>query len=319
MKINILKSLSLGAALLMICGASYAQTEQPMAQGQDPTSVAEGNELVIQSLFEYVVAPDSLPDLQSRTDYVVVHFWDPFDFENSGIVDQNALHHAFRTYAEAMPYASSEKVIESVDNLVGKIKGNAALSFQFLKAAEDVFYGRRAEYWADELYKPFLQNFLDNSSIDESRKQRYRKQLATIERTEMGAPFPSFNWQPLPQSSKSLDLNNNLTLVGFFNLQDDDLKYPLLRLDISGTVNNLIADKKLAVYLVGYGADTSGKDALKDEKNRWNAGVSSDAPQVMDIRMSPSFYVVDGNKKIIAKNVTLDKALDLLKDLSTPQ
>ena len=55
----------------------------------------EDERMVIPPLFEYVVAPDELPDLRSRTDYLMDNFWSPFDFKNTKYVDQNALNHDF--------------------------------------------------------------------------------------------------------------------------------------------------------------------------------------------------------------------------------
>lgn len=55
--------------------------------------------ITIEPLFEYPTAPEELPTINEKSDYLVEHFWDRMDFKSKSTVDQNALNDAFRVYA----------------------------------------------------------------------------------------------------------------------------------------------------------------------------------------------------------------------------
>lgn len=286
--------------------------DAPDAEGAATDSVffiGDEGIMVIPPLFEYVTAPEDLPDLQSRTNYLMDNFWNPFDFKKTKVVDQNALNHAFDTYIHAMVYASEDKSMESVKKLVGKIKGNPGLSYQFAKAAEEAFFSPRSEYAADEIYMVFLQNVIDNKKISEAKKKRFRDQMELLKRTAVGAPLPDFGFVPLQISSNPFVDRKEYTLVEFTASDCDDCRYTNLKLDISGVVNDLIEDGRVNVAVVML--DNEEPDASRFP-DKWSLGKSADAHKVMDIRILPSFYIIDKNGKIVSKNLHVDRAIDVL-------
>ena len=273
---------------------------------------AEDNQIVIPPLFEYVVAPDDLPDLQSRTDYLMENFWNPFDFKNTKVVDQNALNHAFGVYVQAMPYASEKKVMESVKKLIGKIKGNPGLSYQFAKAAEETLYGPRAELWADDIYMSFLQNLIDNKKVDNSKKKRYQSQLDLLKRTAVGSRLTDLTLKSEEGAITKFTPNKEFTLVAFVSPDCSDCRYSNVKLEISSIVDDLIEDSRLDVLIVGVGYDAK----VADYSQKFKVMSSDNASQVMDIRMYPCFYIIDKEGKIVAKNLPVDSAIDILDTLS---
>lgn len=294
------------------------------AQGDD--QVNDGNtsdreEIIIPSLFEYPVAPEDLPDLQSRTDYLMKNFWNPMDFKSSKPVDQNALNHAFGVYAQSMPYATPEKVLEGVKNLIGKIKNNPGLTFQFTKAAEENIYGPRAEMWIDEVYILFLENFMSNKKIDSSKKIRYEDQLRILKNTSAGEKMPELTVRNRNGSISKFQPSKRYTLIEFGNPDCQDCRYSKLKLDISGIVNELIEDGILEVAFIIADDDDDGHllEMASDYPEKWTVGSSDDASDNYDLRATPAFYIVDQEGKIVAKNVGVDTAINIIDQLSKNQ
>ena len=277
----------------------------------------EGSTLAIPPLFEYVVAPDNLPDLRSRTDYLMDKFWSPFDFKGTKSVDQNALTHAFNVYVQAMPFASEKKVLDSVKKLISNIKNNPGLTLQFTKAAEEALYGKRAEFWSDQLYIPFLENLMANKKVPDSKKKKYKEQLELLKRNALGAPLPQINFVSLDDSPSTLIFNKPFTILEFKTLDCEDCRYSDLKLDISSVVSDFLYENKLDVYTIlipeNDEAITLEKSALNP---KWHTGYSQNASTLLDLRMVPSFYLVDGSGKILAKNEVVDSVIEVLKSLS---
>lgn len=281
------------------------------AQETLPDSVASEDFVVIPPLFDYIEAPEDLPDLQSRTNYLMDNFWNPFDFNHTA-VDQNALNHAFEVYAGAMPYASEKKIEESLNKIIKKIKNNPGLSFQFTKAAEESLFGPRALIWYDKAYMKFLQNLIDNKKISEGKKGKYRQQLDLLKRTAIDAPLPDLSMINVNGTKTALPQASGLTLIEFVGPDCEDCRYSNLKLDISSTVNDLIEEGKLRVVVV----------LLDDEirtnglPEKWTLFASPDALKIMDLRLTPSFYVLKDNK-IKGKNLSVDDAINLLSELQS--
>lgn len=314
---------SLGAIVVLATAVNglFAQSTDPQPgelpvnaiAASDSTVVAVDEDImIIPPLFEYIVAPEDLPDLQSRTDYLMDNFWNPFDFKNTKFVDQIALNHAFGVYCQAMTFASEKKVEQSVKKLIKNIKGNPGLSLQFAKAAEENLFGPRAEIWADGVYMEFLQNLVDNKKIDNSKKKRYQQQLDLLRRTAIGAPFPEIELLSENGTLTKFQPEKNFRLIEFTLPNCEDCRYSNVKMDISGVVNDLIEDGNLDVMLVMTGYPVS----RKDYPEKWIALSSDNAADILDIRVFPCFYIVDREGKIRGKNLNVDTAIGLLETLA---
>lgn len=69
-----------GMASVILLGMSVT----PLA-GMSQTSI------IIEPLFEYPTPPEEFEGLTERSNYLMDHFWDSFDFTRKTAVDQNAL------------------------------------------------------------------------------------------------------------------------------------------------------------------------------------------------------------------------------------
>lgn len=283
-------------------------------EAEESTDSIENNLLIIPPLFEYVVAPEDLPDLQSRTDYIMENFWNPFDFEKNNVVDQTALNHAFEVYASAIPFASEKKVMDSVKNLIKNIKRNPGLTFQFTKAAEEILYGPRASFWADDIYLMFLQNLVDNKQISDSKKKKYKKQYDLISSTSKGKTLPSVNVRNKNGVEISLNSPKEFKLIEFAEPDKETLRYSNLKLDISSKVNDLILDDRLDVIVVLLTQKNETSDF--DFPSKWLITTAQDLDRSLDIRIFPSFYLLDKDSKIIGKNLSIDDAIEILEEIT---
>lgn len=310
---KVLKYLLLGSVLLSV--ASISAMAQEVADSLSNTPMEELTEIVIDPLFEYVVAPEELEGLQAKTDYLMDHFWEPFDFKKSGAVDQNALNHAMSVYLQTMPYASEKKVKASVKNLIGNIKNNPVLTYQFTKAVEECLYSPRAEIWADEIYIDFLDNLVSNKKIGDSRKARYREQLNLLKNNAIGQTFPKISVKSLGSQPDGLDYDKELTLLEFTVPECNDCRFTNLKLDISSVINDLIEDGKIGVDIILLGDNYNPEMVSGLYPEKWNLGYSTDAYEKLDIRILPTFVLLDSNGKILAKNMTVEGAINYLNSL----
>lgn len=320
-KYSLLCIFSLTVALVMAKPAmalnANADASHPSAPVAAVDSVAMPATVYIDPLFEYPVAPDELEDLTSRTSWIMAHFWDNMNFKKKRALDQNAVNDAFGVYAASMPYAPRTEVDKSVDQLVKKLSSNPVLLIQFTKAAEESLYGSRANVWIDEVYMRFLKALTSNKKIDKTRKLRYADQLRRLEASQPGQTFPA-----LPLT----DRNGNVTewkptadfnIIEFGMPDCDDCRQGRILMEVDIPLNEAIDAGKVSMTFVVTDDDADGQlmDMTRSYSRRWQVGKNGDVDTMFDLRLTPSFYLVDRQGKIIDKNLPMQEVMRRVREL----
>ena len=276
-------------------------------------------QIIIEPLFEYPAPPEDMEGLQERSDYLMNHFWDVFDFSRTGAVDQNALNDAFNVYTTAMRYAERGVALSSVNTLLKRLKGNPVLLLQFTKAAEEYLYGPRATIWSDEVYIPFLKALISDKGVSEARKQRYKMHLDVLQRNAPGMKFPEIRLTLKDGRHTDFKPQSPVTIVEFGNPDCDDCRFSKLKLEMAHDVATWIENGEVGMAFIV--ADAVPEDQadilaqLKDYPSQWIAGICYGGDDIFDIRSTPSFYLIDRNGKIIAKNLDVTQAVDMIRDI----
>lgn len=306
---------------LLLAASMHTMTAAAQNMPADTTvaQTSHGDVLFIDPIFEYPVAPDEIPDLNGKTNYLMEHFWDKMDFKSRETVDQTALNHAFATYMSSAPYADEDKVIASVEKLTKKIKGNEMLTIQFAKAAEETIYGPRAEMWIDRLYIPFLEVYLKDKKIPDSRKIRYKEQLRILKSTATGEKAPDMKIELRDGSLTNFSPSREFTLIEFGDPDCGDCRYARMKIDMSSVISDLLASGRLEVMFIIADEDEDGglMKMTAEYPRKWTVGKSGDAIENYDLRATPAFYVLGPGGKIIAKNVSVDTAIEILREASS--
>lgn len=278
-----------------------------------------GEPIYIEPLFEYPTPPEELEGLAERSDYLMDHFWDSFDFADPGSVDQNALNAAFGVYATAMRYASRDKALASVANLVKQLKGNPVRLFQFTKSAEDNLYGPRAPMWSDEAYMPFLKAITDDKNLSDTRRQRYAMQYDLLSRNAIGARFPQIKLTT--RGGRRIDWKPTapLTVIEFGDPDCEDCAFARTKLEMATDVADMIARKEIEMLFVVPDAVPDDQSLLLEKfasyPEQWLTAICYGGDDIFDLRVTPCFYIIDAKGRILAKNLDAADTVDMVRNL----
>lgn len=282
---------------------SYAQTNE---------NVDAGNyQIIIEPLFEYPTAPETLEGLQEKSDWLMDHFWDKMDFKNKTTVDQNALNDAFATYVTPMRFADVKKAEESVKKLISSISKNAALSYQFAKAAEEALYGPRAELWNDDIFLMFIDNVLKNKSIKAERKVRYQRLSEILKNSKRGSVPPEFDYVSLDGKTSHYHPNGVITVIEFGTPDCLECRLIKLRMESDVTFSSLVEKGKINVLFINPMPEEKWQEKMSEFPSSWYVGASDKVVDLFDMRITPSLYVIDREGKIAAKNITVESAMQI--------
>lgn len=277
---------------------------------------AQSGKVYLEPLFEYPVAPDELVDLEARSNYIISNFWRQFDFDKK-FVGQSQLNHAFGVFVSAMPWANKKVVVDAVDHLLDKLKKKPGLMYQFTVAAEENLYGPRADYWIDDVYLKFLKAIVKQKKIPAAGERKYANQYAALSNTIKGNPMPEVMVNS--ENGMSRIIPSGITIIQFGNMNNADSRQEKLLLELDSDIKACLASGKLDLWYVEVPSVPEGMDYSELESeidNNWHCGVSSkDLASKIDIRRIPSFYLIDGDNRIILKNVRAADIKSALREL----
>lgn len=264
----------------------------------------------IEPLFEYPVAPETLTTLVDKSNYLIECFWDPMDLKSTTAVDQNALNDAMKVYSVPMRWADLPKAEAAIDKLIAKLSKNPTLLTQFTKAAEEVIYGPRAEYWVDAVYVKFLDAFLKNKKIPAARKTKYEKQFASISNTLIGQKAPTFDFTGRKGKAEKYMPMSTPTIIIFGNPTQPDWRMARLRMETSVPLRQAVEQGKLNIlYIIPFQMENWEKET-DNYPTQWIVGTAPTIGDIIDLRADPSVYYIGSDGNIVLKNAPLESAVN---------
>ncbi len=266
--------------------------------------------------FPYPTAPDSLETLQQRTSYVVLHFWEKADMKKI-LKDTTLLNQAFADYISFMPYASADSVKKSIQKLTGKYKKDAKSTMKLVKAAEKGLFSDEAPYWLDEQYLLFVRAALTNKKVSKDDKEYYMNHVRMLNDSQIGSTMSPITYTTRHGAVHNLyDNTGEYTLVYVHNPECSDCNLTSLRMETDVAINALVKDGRLKIIDIYTGApDEEWRKSAESLPYNWEAGTSDDIKRYLDVRNLPAMYLIDKDRRIIARNLDINKVLSLASAL----
>ncbi len=257
-----------------------------------------------ETLFPYPQAPDSCSTLESRCNYIIQHFWDNFDITRP-LPEQGKFETAFRDYVTFFRYANRNIVFASIRDFMFKARSNTNNLVRIGQTAEQALYSPYAEYWSDEVYLQFAKSMAETSTLKKDIRNYYKQQIKRIEHNQEGSIITDLE---INLSDGEKTRLSELQAKGFLILFSDnssESSIARLRLSTDININSLISSGQLAVIQVYLGRPDS--DWAAAQPQNWTNAYSDQAAKQIDLRMLPCCYLLDGERKILNKNVDIEQ------------
>jgi thiol-disulfide isomerase/thioredoxin len=262
--------------------------------------------------------------------YVKNHFWDNIIFNDNRLVRtpffEDKLDEYFKNYVSREP----DSIIEEVHYMLTVAKTGKEiypfLLFKFTnKYIAPEFMGQ------DKVFLHLYQNFFakgDTVLLNEDSKKSITERAYSMMANQLGLAAPGLIINTPDDKKISLyDQKSNYTLVAFWDPTCSHCKIEIPRLDsfyktgwkdlqvkiFSVNINfkeldawkTFIKENHLQDWIHAYQTEA-------DLNKEIQAGLPTTIRQLYDVYKTPTFYLLDSNKKIIAKNLSLEQFNDFL-------
>lgn len=277
---------------LFAAGIAHAQQTQP-------------------TLFPYPTAPDDLPTLSERCNYIVEHFWDRCNIKQS-FSSQPQLSQAFGDWLSFMPYASSDTVYMAINaymDKVGKTGGENVATIG--RIAESWLYCDTAACFSEDVYLPFAKAVAGHKKVDNATRQRLNAQIKILENSRVGSKAGGFEFvTPADSSMQFDDVVASRVILFFYDPDCTDCSLVKTRLSVDFNLNQLLDGRLVKLVAIYPGEPTQEwKDSAALLPESWIVGAAPDIDLLYDIPTAPDLYYLDARHKILAKHVDINNLL----------
>lgn len=260
------------------------------------------------TMFEYPVAPDTCTTLESRCNYSTAHFWDNFDFHKQ-LTDacDSALQSTFVDYFQIMSAANRNVGQSSIRLLMNKAQANQSNFMRLMGVAEYLLY-YTPQPLIDDVYLSFLQSAVEASWMKKDVKNHYAEQIRTINNTKLGSEIYNFSVTDTTGAKRKLydiPVDSAEIVLLFFTGDGVESSLARTRIDTDLGVNDLVRQGYTKVINVYVGDKPKQFLAEASQYPNWTL-VATGEQQNLDVRILPSFIVLDNSHRVMNKNQYVD-------------
>jgi len=262
--------------------------------------------------------------------YYKKHFWDGVDFWDDRLARTPFFESRIDKYYEQLVYPSSDSVIKELDWMLGYASASEDMQkFLLLKFVNR--YLNQKFMWEDAVFVHLFEKYFAQKKYswltDKGQKvitDRAYSLMANI----MGNPASEIELTDLTGKKTNLySVNSNFVLVAFWDPTCGHCKEVLPKVD--SLYHAKWKASGLKVFALAKETDGTKKDwtsfiekhklndwvhvyySKQDEKARVNTGIPGYS-QLYDVQSFPTLYLLDKDKRIIAKKVTHEQVDEIL-------
>ena len=254
--------------------------------------------------------PSMIPDEQ-KAEYMREHYWDTFDFADTMLIqrmDSSRMLTAFAVYA--VGYVPDSLAYKYMPLLMQRASVSKSMYNYFLWLAEKVLHDPNSHLRNDEKYIPVLESVVNSKWLDEYERMPYECDLEIACQNRIGRTANDFTFTLASGRTDRLHMiRTDYTLIFISNPgcpMCRDIKEQII---MSPILQELIKNKKLKVLVLYPDTDLEAwREHLSDYPSSWinayDAEQRIDKERLYDLKAIPSLYLLDNQKRVMAKDCT---------------
>lgn len=263
--------------------------------------------------FTLPAIPDTLQTVESRSSYLVAHYWDRFSFADSlQFMNQpEMVEQAVVDYVDLFRLVPAAEAENSLSALMDQASVTLNGFLFFYNTLEKYLYDATSPMRNEALFIPILQKMMASNKLNDDDKLRPAMLLKSVSKNKVGSMAADFSYTKPDGSRHQLsEVQTPLTLLLFFDPECDDCHQVIMRLEKTDVLNQLTADRQLTVLAVYPGENKRLWQTMAQHMlPTWEIGMDESQTiynkELYDILGFPSMYLLDQHKTVILKDASL--------------
>lgn len=263
--------------------------------------------------FTLPAIPDTLQTVESRSSYLVAHYWDRFSFADSlQFMNQpEMVEQALVDYVDLFRLVPAAEAENSLSALMDQASVTLNGFLFFYNTLEKYLYDATSPMRNEALFIPVLQKMMASNKLSDDDKLRPAMLLKSVSKNKVGSMAADFSYtKPDGSQHRLSELQTPLILLLFFDPECDDCHQVIMRLEKTDVLNQLTADRQLTVLAVYPGENKRLWQTMAQHMlPTWEIGMDESQTiynkELYDILGFPSMYLLDQHKTVILKDASL--------------
>lgn len=265
-------------------------------------------------------APAGVDEQQYKYEYYKAHYWDDFDLSDPVMLRlPNPIYkEKYNTYLDKLVYQHPDSLIKEIDALVAQAKSNED-TYKYAVWSAVIKYQYPEIMGLDEVYVHLYDKYFASGEMDfwanEQLKKNLKDRADQLRNSLIGKPAPNLIMLDKDLKRKSLyDITSDYTVIYFFDPDCGHCKKETPKLV------DFYNETTFDVEVFAVSADTSMvkmKKYIDDMNMNWITvngprTITEPYQKLYDAMTTPTIYILDKDKKIIAKKLPADRLDEFL-------
>lgn len=305
----------IGVVFLTIQACS--SSKRAHSEMSDEETLTE-EQTIVPDTFVLPHVPAELTNPDARAAYLVMHYWDRFDFSDEKLTQRPEItEQAFVDYINILTYVPFDKAKESLNYTLKKAETNNVMYAHFGTLFDKYFYDPNSPFRNEEFYIPVLQELVKSQNLSDAEKSKYQFQLELALKNRVGQKANDFSYTLASgQAQKLSSIRSEYLILMFTNPGCPTCTAVTNALTSSPAINqafsmNSLGRTMITVLTVYPDADINGwKSHLPQLPANWihsyDNGMTITRQKLYDIKAIPTLYLLDKDKKVILKDTSIE-------------
>lgn len=305
-----MRNIAITILIFAAFGAMTACRQRAEGGGTTDTAVEQSSMLKPVRKFIPAIPPSTLNPEEHRT-YMIDHYWDKFDFSDTlfiAEVDTSHMATAFAIYAAG--YVPDSLAHSAMSRLMQKASTSRRMFDYFMMLSEIVLHDPNSPLRDDEKYIPVLEEALKSSFYDEYERMPYEFDLKIALQNRVGHKANDFLYTLASErSARMYNIKAEYLLIFISNPGCPMCRDIREQLTASPLLNELSERGKFKVLVIYPDNDLAAwHEHLGDYPASWinayDKGGVITRDRLYDLKAIPALYLLDKDKRVIAKDCT---------------
>lgn len=314
-KFNFLAALLTITTLFVSCSSS----KQLHTEGANIDKGLISEEIIIvPDTFVLPDMPEELTEPNLRAEYLVMHYWDKFDFTDEDLITKpEVTEQAFVDYINILYYVTFAQAEESLTFTLKQAEQNKNMYLHFASLFDKYYYEPNSPFRNEEFYIPVLNELVASKILNKDEKSIYKFQLDMTKKNRVGNAATDFTYSLKSGESKKMSSIKSEYMILMFSNPDCSTCAEIIEaITKSEIINNVISMNNptrtmLSILNIYIDQDLSDWEnnyhrLPADWINAYDKGATITKQKLYDVKAIPTLYLLDKNKKVILKDTSLD-------------
>lgn len=284
----------------------------------------KAGDAVLQKGFPYPKIPVMIQHPDDRRDFLLRNYWSEFDFTDHSMVDdKNVGEQGFVDFIALLADKTVSAPLREESMLAfcnGFLKDVHARNV-FMNLADEYLYNPNSPLYSEMEYRSYLNAMLKLLSRGDAMRTALDFKLKLIRLNAVGTVATDFTYYTSDTGEKKLrttPVKGNRLLLIFYDLDCEHCHAIIRKMAGDARLTKAVSEGKLTVLAV----------YTEGESDRWLRTVETmpagwivgddkfviKEKALYDLKAMPSFYLLDGEKKVLLKDAAFD---EILKNISS--